>query len=88
MLYVVSYVILYHFFACGIACDIACDIVCDRRLSLFHSCLDPIIEEVNALIKEPLYLRFADRKVRMCQAFYHFCRMDGEEVAVSYMISP
>jgi len=58
-----------------------------RRLGLYHSCLAPIIEEVNALIKEPFYLRFADRKVRLCQAFYHFCSMDGEEVAATLMCS-
>ena len=52
-----------------------------------RSCLAPIIEEVNALIKEPFYLRFADRKVRLCQAFYHFCSMDGEEVAATLMCS-
>ena len=58
-----------------------------RRLGLYHSCLAPIIEEVNALIKEPFYLRFADRKIRLCQAFYHFCRMDGEEFDATLMCS-
>jgi len=58
-----------------------------RRLDLYHSCLAPIIEEVNSLIKEPFYLRFADRKIRLCQAFYHFCSMDGEEVAATLMCS-
>ena len=42
-----------------------------RRLGLYHSCLAAIIEEVNALIKEPFYLCFAVRKVRLCQAFYY-----------------
>ena len=58
-----------------------------RRLGLYHSCLEPIIEEINALIREPFYIRFADRKVRLCQAFYHFCSMDGEEVAATLMCS-
>ena len=52
-----------------------------RRLGLYHSCLEPIIEEINALINEPFYLCFADQKIRLCQAFYHFCSMDGEEFA-------
>ena len=58
-----------------------------RRLGLYHACLEHIIEQINALIKEPFYLRFADRKVRLCQAFYHFCSMDGEEVAATLMCS-
>ena len=58
-----------------------------RRLCLYHSCLEQIIDEINALIEEPFYLRFADRNVRLCQAFYHFCSMDGEEVAATLMCS-
>ena len=58
-----------------------------RRLGLYHACLEHIIEQINSLIKEPFYLRFADRKVRLCQAFYHFCSMDGEEVAATLMCS-
>ena len=42
-----------------------------------------IIEEINALIREPFYLRFADQKVRLCRAIYRFCSMDGDEVAAT-----
>ena len=56
-----------------------------RRLALYHDCLEPIIDEINALITEEFYMRFADRKVRLCQAFFSFWSMDGEEVAATLL---
>jgi len=58
-----------------------------RRLGLYHDCLEPIIDEVNELIQNPFYLRFADRKVRLCQGFFSFFSMDGEEVAATLLCS-
>ena len=58
-----------------------------RRLGLYHDCLELIIEEINELIKNSFHIRFADRKVRLCQGFYSFFSMDGEEVAATLLCS-
>ena len=39
------------------------------------------------MINWPFYLCFADLKIRLRQAFYHFCSMDGKEFGATLMCS-
>ena len=59
-----------------------------RRLGLYHACLEHIIEQINALIKEPFYLRFADRKVRLCQTFYHVAAWTARKLLPPWCAAP
>jgi hypothetical protein len=44
-----------------------------------------VVEDLNKLCKSDFYLRFADKRVRLCRAFYHFLSMDGLEIAATTM---
>ena len=58
-----------------------------RRLRLYHRCMDYVIADENELCKEKLYLRFADKKVRLVQFFHYFTSMDGLEIAATALTS-
>jgi hypothetical protein len=49
--------------------------------------MDPVISEINKLCQTPSYYRFADKKVRLGQAFWYLISMDGLEIAATALCS-
>ena len=51
-----------------------------RRLDMYHRAMDPAIAEINELCKSARYYRWADKKVRLGQAFsgWNIISMDGD----------
>ena len=58
-----------------------------RRISMFHRAMDPVIAEINELCKTARYYRWADKKVRLGQAFWHIISLDGLEIAATALSS-
>ena len=56
-----------------------------RRLSLYHSCMDYVVDEINELCSEDQYFRFADGRVRLGRCFGHLLSMDGLEIAANQL---
>jgi hypothetical protein len=49
--------------------------------------MDPVIPEINELSKTPRYYPWADKLVRLGQAFWHIISMDGLEIAATALSS-
>jgi len=54
-----------------------------RRLDLYHSCMDIMIDYLNRLCYKDMHIRYADNMVRLTQCFLHLLSMDGLEVSAS-----
>ena len=58
-----------------------------RRINMFHRAMDPVIAEINELCKTARYFRWADKLVRLGQAFWHIISLDGLEIAATALSS-
>ena len=52
-----------------------------RRLSVYHSAMEHIVDDVNEICSTDRHYRFADKVVRCGRGFWHFLSIDGAEIA-------
>ena len=52
-----------------------------RRLSVYHSAMEHIVDDVNEICSTDRHYRFADKVVRCGRGFWHFLSLDGAEIA-------
>ena len=57
----------------------------ERRTRLYHSCMDILVEQINALTEQNILFRFGDQMYRECRVFLDFLSMDGDEVSHATM---
>ena len=57
----------------------------ERRTRLNHSCIDILVEQINALTENNIFFRFGDQLYRECRVFLDFLSMDGDEVSHATM---
>ena len=50
-----------------------------RRLSVYHSAMEHIVDDVNEICSTDRHYRFADKVVRCGRGFWHFLSIDAND---------
>ncbi len=57
----------------------------DRRMQLYHSCIDILVQQINDLSGRDIHFRFEDQLYRRSRIFLYFLCMDRDEVSNATM---